>query len=128
MEIKATVTPPKKLLAKLERYRKDFVKVLAGAMVKEAEDIITKSKKIVPVDTGNLRSTGHVRLPIIDGDNVSVYLGYGGTAAPYAVYVHENLTAKHHEGQQAKYLEQPFNEAKNGLNERVAQRIRQSLK
>ena len=38
------------------------------------------------------------------GANVSVVVGY---TAAYAVYVHENLEARHKSGKQAKFLEQP---------------------
>lgn len=37
-------------------------------------------------------------------DNGSVVVGY---SASYAVCVHENLEARHNEGQQAKFLEEP---------------------
>jgi len=43
--------------------------------------------------------------------NVSVIVGY---TANYALPVHENLTAQHKKGTQAKYLEQPFREMSNG--------------
>lgn len=38
------------------------------------------------------------------GDDVDCVVGY---TAAYAIYVHENLTAKHKPGKQAKFLEQP---------------------
>ena len=44
----------------------------------------------VPVDFGTLRASGHVQQPVIFGSRASVTLGYGGAAAPYAMYVHEN--------------------------------------
>lgn len=39
--------------------------------------------------------------------NVSVIVGY---TANYAVYVHEDMTAQHKPGKQAKFLEQPARE------------------
>ena len=73
-----------------------------------------------------LRSTGYVELPTEDGGTVSVELGYGGVAGKgkgakevgYAVYVHENLEAHHPVGQ-AKYLEQPVNQAKSDMGSRI---------
>lgn len=44
----------------------------------------------------------------------------------YAVFVHENLEA-HHEVGQAKYLEQPYNERKPGMQSRIATRIMQNF-
>lgn len=40
-------------------------------------------------------------------ENVSAVVGY---TAAYAIYVHENLLAKHAHGKQAKFLEQPARE------------------
>lgn len=44
-----------------------------------------------------------------DGDATAV-VGY---TAAYALYVHENLEARHKEGKQAKFLEQPARELSN---------------
>ena len=82
-----------------------------------------KSKRLVPVDTGALRASGHVQLPVIRGKKVAVVLGYGGAAAPYAVFVHEKQ-ARHNPPTQWKYLEQPLNEAIPGMAGRLAKRIR----
>lgn len=84
--------------------------VLANALHQEAETIMTKAKLLTPVDTsphpphaGQLRASGHVLPPVIQGDTVTVTLGFG---TDYAVYVHEILTSRHPIGQ-AKFLEQP---------------------
>lgn len=56
-------------------------------------------------------------------NNGNVNVGY---AASYALAVHENKDAKHKEGKQAKYLEDPFRELKNSgelqrvVNEHIA--------
>lgn len=72
-----------------------------------ANRIMTESKlKYVPVDTGMLRSTGHVNLPVTKGTSVEVTEGFGGPAAPYAYRQHECLTYRHKVGM-AKYLEKP---------------------
>ena len=98
-------------------------KALARALFLEGEQIMGKSKRLVPVDTGALRSSGHVQLPVIRGKKVTVVLGYGGAAAPYAVFVHEKQ-ARHNPPTQWKYLEQPLNEAIPGMAGRLAKRIR----
>lgn len=97
---------------------------LAAALTVEAEAIMGKSKEIVPVDTGALRSTGHVQPPETAGAQVTVEMGYGGPAAPYAVFVHERVELRHNPPTQAKFLEQPALEAIPGMAERVAARIR----
>lgn len=88
-----------------------------------AEEIIADSaENYVPVDEGILRSTGHVQPPARRGNEVSVTLGFGGPAAPYAAVVHENLAASHAVGQ-AKYLETPFMQAAPSLPERLARLV-----
>jgi hypothetical protein len=47
-----------------------------------------------------------------------------GYSAPYAIYVHEDLTANHPRGGQAKYLEQPMRTMRRELSEIVARSVR----
>lgn len=102
------------------------LRLAAEALYQEGERIMTKSKEQCPVDTGNLRSTGHVELPVVKGKRVTVELGYGGPAADYAEVVHEDLTAHHTVGK-AKYLEDPMREAADGLADRLASYIKPRL-
>ena len=108
---------------------------MANALYRQAERIMTASKRQVPVDTGNLRDTGHVEPPKhpLNERDIAVTLAYGGTAGAsvtkhkteggkrvtyyrdesqvgYAVYVHEDLSVYHKVGN-AKYLERPLVEA-----------------
>lgn len=101
-------------------------KAAASALFKEGERIMAKAKPLTPVLTGVLRETGHVQLPVIEGDKISDTFGFGGPAAPYAVYVHENLEAHHLVGQ-AKFLEQPMLELESGRMNRIAQDIKNDL-
>lgn len=100
--------------------------LLASALFIEAETIMTRSKELVPVDTGTLRASGQVQPPEISSGKVSVTMGYGGAASAYALVQHER-TDYHHEVGQAKYLEQPVNEAEAGLSRRLGQRVRKLL-
>ena len=111
------------LRRELKRRGSAAQKALARALFLEGEQIMAKSKRLVPVDTGALRSSGHVQLPVIRGKKVTVVLGYGGAAALYAVFVHEKQ-ARHNPPTQWKYLEQPLNEAIPGMAGRLAKRIR----
>lgn len=64
---------------------------VARGLTQHAETVMTLSKQdFVPVGTGALRASGHVETPIIGSDHVSVTLGFGGPATPYALAVHEN--------------------------------------
>lgn len=117
------------LLAALRRHDGAAARRAAsGALLEVAETrIMGPSKRLVPVDTGALRSSGHVQPPVEAGPVVTVTLGYGGPAGAtvkgayvgYAIYVHENLTARHPVGQ-AKYLEQPLLEALPDLPAAIA--------
>lgn len=94
-------------------------KALATTLFLEAHRILARSIRITPRDTGALRSTGHVEPPKVTSRGAEVVLGYGGPAAPYAVYVHEITTSYHEPPTQAKYLEQPVLEATRGLSQRL---------
>lgn len=95
---------------------------LAAGEFQEMERIITASRPLVPVRYGILRSTGHAKIPTIQGGRVETEGGYGGSAAPYARAVHENPRAgrtgglsprgqkyrKYATTGQWKYLEEPW--------------------
>lgn len=112
-----------KLARQLIRLGKDADRELAKALYQEAEEIMADAKEnYVPVDWGALRGSGFVEQP----KGSVVILGFGGPAAPYAVYVHENMQAHHNVGS-AKYLEIPLNKAKNGLAGRIIMRLKGKL-
>ena len=140
-----------KLARALKKWGEAGFASLERALYREAEQIMAKSKRLCPVDTGALRSTGHVQLPVRTGDKVTVVMGYGGVAGAgegltattskkvyrskktprlvhageyvgYAVWVHENLNAFHPVGQ-AKYLEEPYVDAIRGMPQRLATAI-----
>jgi hypothetical protein len=104
----------------LAAYQGDTVRAAAGALYREGERIMTRSKQeFVPVDTGALRASGRTQPPEVTSTSITVVLSFGGASAPYALVVHENLQAHHAVGQ-AKYLEQPINEAVAGMDARLA--------
>ena len=127
-----------------------------GALFREAERIMTAAKRRTPIETGNLRASGHVALPVVGAGGVGVMMGFGGVAGSgnhggetnkedvgYAVYVHENLTASHvktlskkeaarrgsatGEIGQAKFLENAVNEARRGMDARLAADVRREI-
>ena len=91
----------------------------ANALRSVGEIWMTEAKKRTPVDTGVLRSSGHVQGPFKDGDSWVIRLVFGGPAAPYAVFVHERLDLKHPVGQ-SKYLESVVQERSGKLSRDVA--------
>lgn len=115
----------KKKMSKIEN--RLVSKAIESHLFKEGEGIMAQSKSLVPVDTGTLRSSGHVQLPKRIGNRIVVTLGYGGPSAPYAIPVHENLQVFHKVGV-AKYLSLPFRQAARGFPKRLAARLRKEIR
>jgi hypothetical protein len=113
------------LKAKMRKLGMDVDFVLAQELYREAEEIMGESKAhYVPVDTGVLAGTGHVKPPKIRrGSGAVVTMGYGGAAKAYAIVQHERLDYRHNVGQ-AKYLEVPTLLAARGMGGRIGERLR----
>ena len=113
-----------KALKKLDKFKGKIEQIVKSEIFKEGEGVMAMSKEaFVPVDQGPLRQSGHVDDPVIQGDEVSVTLGYGNSAVEYAVYVHEDLNAFHPGGGQAKYLEKPLKMALPGVKSRMSKAL-----
>jgi len=136
MEASFELEGAERLQAALQRLGPRALELGGRAIRTEAELIMTKAKRRTPVDTGNLRASGHVQGPTFSREGATVVLGFGGVAGSgnhgnatndeevgYAVYVHEDLTKNHPVGQ-AKFLESAIREAISGMSSRLAQRIR----
>jgi hypothetical protein len=99
----------------------------AGSLYRSAEKVMNISKsQYVPVDTGALMGTGHVEPPNTDDAEVVVQLGYGGPAAPYAIFVHE-MNKHYHNGRQWKYLETPLNAALSDIEQALVDDFNEAL-
>jgi hypothetical protein len=132
--IKVEFRGTQKLRQVLSRERKALRSALAKELYREAEQIMTKAKTSrpgqgVPVDTGVLRSTGHVVPPDLSPSStgrVRVLLGFGGPAAPYALAQHERLDYSHEIGE-PKYLERPAIAAAPGMGVRISRGVRAGI-
>lgn len=81
-------------LARLRALPAAALRIAGEDLHRIAEDVMTDSKEnYVPVVTGTLHASGFVKQPEVGADGVSVTLGFGGAAAPYALAVHENPRA-----------------------------------
>ncbi len=78
-----------------------------------------ESMKVVPVDLDNLRPSARTDNIGGSGFDADIVVHYGA-GADYAVYVHEDLEARHKEGKKAKYLEGPAREQKSEIFKIVA--------
>ncbi len=95
-----------------------------------AEEIMANSKEVVPVDTGALMSTGHVDAPVETDHGVSISMGYGGPAAPYALYVHEELDPNinwSRPGSGPKFLENPVISMQPDIAPRIKKAVLEAL-
>lgn len=104
------------------------LKAMASALWSEGTRIMEQAKDLTPVDTGVLKNSGIVDLPMISGSDVFVKMGFGGAATAYAETQHEELSYYHKPPTQAKYLEQPLREAAEDMGFRLAKELWDELK
>lgn len=118
---------------KLRNFGRKYPDEVGAALYIETEIEATEVKRRTPVWNpdnpvphghvpGSLRASVHVVGPIRVGDRVYTLIVAGGTAAPYALYVHEDLEAFHRTGQ-AKYIESVIRESAPYILARVARRV-----
>jgi hypothetical protein len=112
---------------------------LSGAIFEEMTEIINKSKEIVPKRFGELQSSADaVGVNLTQtGSHGAIVIGYGGAASAYTFIQHqtpppdeagEGETAfRHAPGRMWKFLEKPVLEATEGMEGRIADRIRRRL-
>ena len=109
-------------IGEFERFLKETPGVvrkdLEAALAVEGENVMGESKKRTPVDSGNLRASGHVKNPVTKGSNTSVTLAYG---TDYAWFVHE-IPAAHPTGR-SKFLESAVLENAKGYADRLRSRV-----
>lgn len=94
-------------------------KVVAGigaGLYAAGTAIMADSQALVPVDTGTLKRSGQVEEPVLEGDSMSVTLGYaygqsenpktGEPVTGYAIYVEMRDDVTHTPPTQAHFLQQ----------------------
>lgn len=100
---------------------------LNQGIYREAAHAFAISQEEVPVDTGNLRASGKLGLPFLEDGQTVVEISYGGAAADYAIYVHEDLGMRHQVGKNAKFLEGPVKRQTKGMSSRLTLSVRRAL-
>ncbi len=126
-----------RVLSKVKRIPDVALRELSTVAYQEYELIMTDSELQCPVDSGALRSTGHVELPTLGKNTFEVVGGYGGPAGGgvwvnakgeiityvgYAVSVHEDLEAYHDDGN-AKFLERPIDASRKQMDRAMAKAL-----
>jgi hypothetical protein len=71
-----------------------------------AEHVLGCSRPLVPIEEATLERSG---VASVDEARLRAAVSYD---TPYAVRQHEELSWRHDQGRQAKYLEQPLNQEK----------------
>lgn len=98
----------------------EYVREAAARGLREAGlHVLAASNKQAPRDTGALIKSGAVSR--VSSRRLVVTVSYGKYYAPF---VHENMTAKHPKGGQAKFLEQAFLIERKRVAEIVAAAIK----
>ncbi len=85
--------------------------------------VLGEAQELCPVKTGFLMASGFATPPTGDGTATSMEIGFN---ASYALYVHENLTAVHSQGQ-AKFLETAMNNHAAELPSYVLQELQKEF-
>lgn len=139
-EITFKVLGSAKVSQRLEKAGRGARAALLGTLFEEGEELMRISKEqYVPVDTGTLRASGFVRKM---KTSLGVEVGFGGSAARYALKVHENPRSGKTGGVspsgkkyktwakvgQWKYLITPFKLRKPGLKKRVSRRFAERMR
>jgi len=123
VKIEMQIVGLERMQSLLAKASDDQKRIYADTMRAEAQRIMNESKKIVPVDTGALKTSGRVEMPVITPNGIEVTIGYGGPAAPYAGIVHEDPDAQHGPGKTYKYLEIPVKAAEDKFFRAVAEQF-----
>ena len=98
-----TIKGAEELLQVLDEYTQVVPEAVAEAVSEEAQRVFEESQGEVPVDTGDLRASGHLEVEV-DGSFVQAAISYD---APHAAAVHERTWVRHTNGK-AKYLSDPI--------------------
>lgn len=116
----------------LRRFAEQYPLVVAEAGTKELEVEKAESQRRIPVDTGAAQATAEIVGPVVEPGRIEFGLAYavdptvqnpkGGYVVDYIIPLHEDLTANHPNGGEAKFLESVWNEAEPHLLSRIARR------
>lgn len=102
-----TLAGARPLVTRLQRAGASAPKIMAATLYVTAEQVMAKSRPLVPVDEGTLRGSAMVEAPRVTPSGASIQFGYGGAASAYAWPQHEREDYAHTVGQ-AHFLSEPL--------------------
>ena len=114
---------------KFKNLKKVAISELHKGVDAEVEGIMQDAQVEVPKETGALHDTirrDKTKISKIEG--ISVKIRAGGSKAPYGIYVHEDLNARHASPTKAKFLTDPFKRKVQGMGKRLSARINSVIK
>lgn len=115
------------------------------AQARSAEDLLSRSVDLAPLEEGTLRGSGHVYYEVNGRDIGSYAAAHAAVTAaaragtlrsfaavvaystPYAARQHEELEWQHPLAGQAKFLEEPFKQRVGTYDAVIAARVRQEV-
>ena len=86
--VKVKLTGYNQALSRAKTLEELIPLIAARALKAEAKRMIEKSKQVVPVVTGKLRSAAYVKQPVLSPKAAFVEIGYDPEIAPYAFSAH----------------------------------------
>lgn len=112
-----------KAIKRLKRYQEAGAIAAEKAAIACGKIILKESLKLCPIDTGELRASGHI---VIEGYgfDIRVTVGY---SAPHAIYVHENLEVYHKYPTQAKFLSEVIRRYRGDIRRMIAQQVHEAM-
>ena len=115
---------------------KKVIKAAGIAVMEVTNTVARKSAELVPFDSGDLRRSRAIKMPVVGHKDVVGEVTYGGPGAPYAVVQHEDLKLFHPakplgagpvapgQGRGPKYLEYPVKMARKDFGKTIVNRIK----
>jgi len=101
---------------------RDVNRYMEAALWEEANEAFLVSQELTPVRDGYLKGSGSVKAPRRTGSGIMVEIYYGGSAAPYAQYVHD-IPMRHAPPTTSGYLKKPVDRQAQGMGDRLAARV-----
>lgn len=113
------------MIARLDAAGPKATPALVKAVRDVAYDVLSDARTIAPKETGFMASpaASGVQGPFAGEGVVSAEIYFN---ASYALFVHENLTAKHAPGTGAKFLETPLEQSGPLLTRAIAFRLQEA--
>lgn len=111
-----------KIKSNFGKIRRAERKGAARGLTLATEHVLQESRTRVPIEEGTLERSGTASV------DEAALRGAVSYDTPYAVRQHEDLTLRHDQGREAKYLESAFEGERDTVAEIIAAEIRRSLR